>query len=335
MADKIAVIGGGSWGTAIGLLLARKGHDTTIWEFNRPWAEAMSADRENKQFLPGHPFPPTLRATNDLAVALAGVTWVVAVTPSHTMRSVMTRAAPLLPPGAPIVSAAKGIENETLMTMSEVLSEVLPEARMRLAFLSGPSFAKEVARGVPTAVTVASRDPVLARNVQTLFSTPTFRVYTSEDVVGVELGGALKNVIAIAAGIVDGLEFGDNTRAALITRGLHEMARLAMKRGANPLTLASLSGMGDLVLTCTGALSRNRSVGVALGRGRKLAEILAEMKMVAEGVKTAKSVYDLAVREGVEMPICEQVYRILYEDKDPREAVGELMGRPPRGELEQ
>jgi glycerol-3-phosphate dehydrogenase (NAD(P)+) len=294
----------------------------------------MIAARENVQFLPGHVFPPNLEATNDLEQALRGAAVVVAVTPSHTMRAVMTRAAPHLPADAPIVSATKGIENDTLMTMSEVLEEVVPAARGRLAFLSGPSFAKEVARGVPTAVTVASRDAELARRVQALFSTPTFRVYTSDDVVGVELGGALKNVIAIAAGIVDGLEYGDNTRAALITRGLHEMARLAMKRGANPLTLAALAGMGDLVLTCTGELSRNRSVGVALGRGRKLEEILGEMKAVAEGVKTAKSVHDLATREGVEMPICEQVYRILYENRDPREAVAELMGRPPRGELE-
>jgi glycerol-3-phosphate dehydrogenase (NAD(P)+) len=335
MAERIGVVGAGSWGTALALLLSRKGFSTTLWAYDAKHAAEMAKRRENAVYLPGFPFPPSLSVTSDLAAAVGDATLVISVSPSHTVRSVMSRARPFLPRGIPIVSASKGIENDTLMTMSEVLEEILPiEHHPYLTYLSGPSFAKEVAQELPTAVTVAGRDPAVSRRVQEIFTTPHFRVYTSEDVIGVELGGALKNVMAIAAGVADGLGYGHNTRAALITRGLHEIARLAMRRGANPLTLAGLAGMGDLVLTCTGDLSRNRSVGLRLGRGEKLAAILGEMKQVAEGVKTAKSVHDLAQREGVEMPIAEQVYRILYEDKDPKQAVFELMGRLPRQELE-
>jgi glycerol-3-phosphate dehydrogenase (NAD(P)+) len=332
MGIRIGVVGAGSWGTALALLLARKGYETVLWAYERECVDGIRQFGENRMFLPGFPFPATLTATNDLAEAVGGADLVVAVSPSHTVRQVMIRAREFLP-RVPIVCASKGIENDTLMTMSEVLEEVLPrEYHPHLAYLSGPSFAREVAQEFPTAVTVASRCEETAQRAQEVFTAPYFRVYTSDDVVGVELGGSIKNVMAIGAGVADGLGYGHNTRAALITRGLHEMARLAMRRGAHELTMAGLAGAGDLVLTCTGDLSRNRGVGLRLGRGEKLKTILSEMKMVAEGVKTAKSVHDLARRERVEMPIAEQVYRILYEDKDPREAVFELMGRLPRAE---
>jgi glycerol-3-phosphate dehydrogenase (NAD(P)+) len=334
MGIRIGVVGAGSWGTALALLLARKGYETVLWAYERECVDGVSQYGENRMFLPGFPFPPTLTATNDLPEAVRGADLVVAVSPSHTVRQVMTQARDFLPK-VPIVSASKGIENNTLMTMSEVLEQVLPsEYHPYLAYLSGPSFAKEVAQELPTAVTVAGRSEETAKRAQEIFTAAYFRVYTSDDVIGVELGGSIKNVMAIGAGVAEGLGYGHNTRAALITRGLHEIARLAMRRGAKELTMAGLAGMGDLVLTCTGDLSRNRGVGLRLGRGEKLQAILSDMKMVAEGVKTAKSVFDLANRERVEMPIAEQVYRILYEDKDPREAVFELMGRLPRAERE-
>lgn len=331
--SRAAVIGAGSWGTALALLLARKGLSTRLWAHHSMDVDDLVRRRENVTFLPGHEFPDTLTPTGDLAFALRDAELVVLVAPSHTVRAVLGDARGFLPADVPIVSASKGIENDTLLLMSEVLEEVLPAERHRwLSFLSGPSFAREVAVETPTAVTVAGRDAAVVAQVQDAFTTPYFRVYTSDDVVGVELGGALKNVMAIGAGLVDGLGYGHNTRAALITRGIAEMSRLALRRGAHPLTLGGLAGMGDLVLTCTGELSRNRTVGVRLGRGEKLGAILAEMKMVAEGIRTAKSAFDLAQREHVEMPIAEQVYRILYEDKDPKVAVTELMGRPPKAE---
>lgn len=333
MSVRIAVIGAGSWGTALALLLARKGYETRLWAHNAERVADLERQRENGTYLPGFAFPDTLHATGDLPEALTGVDCVLSVTPSHTVREVMTRALPHLPPGAPIVSASKGIENSTLMVMSEVLEDVLPKAlHPNLTYLSGPSFAKEVAQELPTAVTIAGHDAAFTRRAQELFTAPYFRAYTTEDVIGVELGGALKNVMAIGAGVADGLGYGYNTRAALITRGIAEMGRLAHKRGANPMTLAGLAGMGDLVLTCTGELSRNRSVGLRLGKGDTLATILGDMKMVAEGVKTSKSAYDLARREGVEMPIVAEVYKILYQDKEPRLAVSELMGRLPKHE---
>jgi len=333
MSVRIAVIGAGSWGTALALLLARKGYDTRLWAHNAARASELEEKRENTTYLAGFPFPDSLHATNDLRAALDGAECVVSVTPSHTVRDVMKQALPHLPPDAPIVSASKGIENSTLMVMSEVFEDVLPKSlHQNLTYLSGPSFAKEVAEELPTAVTVAGKDVPMCKRAQELFTAPYFRVYTTEDVIGVELGGALKNVMAIGAGVADGLGYGYNTRAALITRGIAEMARLVTKRGGQAMTLAGLAGMGDLVLTCTGELSRNRSVGLRLGRGDKLSTILGEMKMVAEGVKTSKSAYDLAKREGVEMPIVQEVYRILYEDKEPRLAVSELMGRLPKQE---
>jgi glycerol-3-phosphate dehydrogenase (NAD(P)+) len=259
---------------------------------------------------------------------------VLSVSPSHVVRAVMGQAAPLLAPGALVVSASKGIENDSLATMDEVLAEVLgPEAAARCAFLSGPSFALEVGLGHPTAVTIAAHQAAVAKQAQELFQTPWFRVYTTPDVRGVELGGSLKNVIAIAAGIVDGLGFGNNSRAALITRGLAEITRLGVAAGADPRTFAGLAGMGDLILTCTGALSRNRSVGMELGRGRSLDEVLGGMVAVAEGVRTTRSAYHLARRLEIEMPIVEAVHAILFEGLEPRRAVTTLMLREPKAEV--
>jgi len=325
---KTGVIGAGSWGTTLADLLARKGFEVTLWAYEQDLVERMRKNRENDLYLPGFALAPGLAFTNDLGEVATGRQMLVLVPPSQVMRRVMQQAVEHIQPGTLLVSAAKGIENDTLLPMSDVLQEVLPPAVAEgLVFLSGPSFAREVAAGMPTAVVAAAGREKAARQVQAAFSTEAFRVYTNEDVIGVELGGALKNVIALAAGVSDGLGFGYNTRAALITRGLAEMTRLGSAMGANPATFAGLAGMGDLVLTCTGDLSRNRTVGMELGRGRKLAEILGGMKMVAEGVKTTLSAYQLACKLGVEVPITEQTYRILYEEKDPRQAVADLMLR--------
>ena len=333
MHEKIAVIGGGSWGTTLAGLLAEKGHDTSLWVFEEDLAQRMQATKINDIYLPGHILPASLKVTHGLDEAVTGADIVLMVTPSHVLRGVLTQLAPSVRGDVCFVCASKGIENETLLTMHEVMEDVLPkEFHNRIACISGPSFAKEVCQKMPTAVSVACRDPQVALRVQAAFNTQYFRVYTNPDVTGVELGGALKNVIAIAAGCSDGLGFGHNTRAALITRGLSEIARLGMAMGANPLTFSGLSGMGDLVLTCTGELSRNRTVGYKLGQGRKLGEILSEMKMVAEGVKTAKAAYGLAKKYNVTMPITEQVYNLLYEDKDPKSVVRELMTRGLKSE---
>lgn len=333
MTGTIAVIGAGSWGTALANLLARKGGDVVLWSYEEDVAEAIQREHRNPRYLSEIPLEPSLRATPDIPVAVRGAEVVVSVSPSHVVRPVMKEVAEHLERGVSVVSASKGIEVETLQTMDEVLAEVLPEeTARRAAYLSGPSFALEVGLGQPTAVTMASHDEDAAVAAQELFQTEAFRVYTNPDVRGVELAGALKNVIAIASGVIDGLGFGYNTRAALITRGLAEITRLGVALGANPLTFAGLAGMGDLILTCTGALSRNRSVGVELGKGRPLNAVLGEMTMVAEGVRTAKSAHELARRTGVEMPIVEEVHAILYEDRAPREAVENLMLRAPKPE---
>jgi len=325
---KIAVIGAGSWGTALADLLAKKGLPVTLWVYEADLAERMAQTRENDLYLAGRVLCERLTYTSDLQDVCRGRDVLVLVPPSQVMRRVMEQAVGAIAPGTLIVSASKGIENDTLMPMSDVLFSILPaEQQERIAFLSGPSFAREVAQEMPTAVVAASRSLEAAQDTQRLFSTETFRVYTNHDIIGVELGGALKNVIAVAAGVSDGLGFGYNTRAALITRGLAEMTRLGLAMGAEAGTFAGLAGMGDLVLTCTGELSRNRTVGIELGKGRSLEEILGGMRMVAEGVKTTLSAWQLACRLGVEMPITEQVYRILYEGKDPRVAVTELMLR--------
>jgi glycerol-3-phosphate dehydrogenase (NAD(P)+) len=331
---KAAVIGAGAWGTAIASVLAEGGRPVSLWSHEPAVAHDIRERRENPRYLPGAPLPPSIDATTELSEAVAGAGLVVLVSPSHVTRSVLERLAPLLPAQVTLVCATKGIENETLMTMSEVCEDVLPpERHPYLAYLSGPSFAKEVALRLPTAVVVASRWERIARQVQAAFARPWFRVYTSSDVMGVELGGALKNVIAIAAGASDGLGFGHNARSALITRGIAELSRLALRKGANPLTLSGLAGVGDLILTCTGELSRNRQVGLRLGRGERPEAILASMTQVAEGVRTASSVHDLARRLGVEMPICERVYEVLFEGLTAREAVARLMTRELKAEF--
>ena len=325
---NIGVIGAGSWGTTLANLLAKKGFPVTLWVYEADLAERMAKTRINDLYLDGFTLSPNLVFTNELSEAVVDRQLLLLVSPSQVMRQVLKQLQPHLDEACLLVSAAKGIENNSLQLMSEVLEEVLgAEVKNRCAFLSGPSFAKEVAEEQPTAVTVAADDLGVAHRVQEIFSTDYFRVYTNQDVVGVEIGGALKNVIALAAGISDGLGFNHNARAALITRGLVEIGRLGMAKGAIESTFAGLAGMGDLVLTCTGDLSRNRTVGMELGRGRKLEEILNQMHMVAEGVKTTLSAYQLANKLGVKMPITEQMYQILYEDKDPKLAVADLMRR--------
>ena len=331
--ERIAVIGGGSWGTALADALARNGHDTLLWAYERELVAEINNSHTNSLFLPDIPLHPALACTASLADALAGRGIILLVTPVQVMRGVLAQAAPLIGPGAVIVNASKGIELETLKTVSQVCGDLLgPEALNRYVALSGPTFAREVASGFPSLIVAASLDEGCARRVQAALSGPQLRVYTNSDVIGVELGGAVKNVIAIAAGISDGLGFGHNARAALITRGLAEMNRLGRAMGAQAATFAGLAGMGDLVLTCTGDLSRNRTVGFKLGQGQRLADILAEMRMVAEGVKTAESVYRLSRKLGVEMPIVEKTFQILHEDKPARQAVTELMARELKAE---
>ena len=334
---KVAVIGAGSWGTALARLLAGKGLAVSLWVHRQEQAAALVRDRENRAYLPGIPLPATVQPTANLAAAVAGQEAVVMVVPSHGYRQVFRDLLPQLADNAAVISAAKGIENDTLMTMNQVMAAecaATPGKRLRLGVLAGPSFAKEVAAGIPTAVTVASSTKENARFFQDLFFTERFRVYASTDVIGQELGGALKNIIAIAAGICDGLGYGTNTRAALITRGLAEITRLGVKMGANPLTFSGLAGMGDLVLTCTGDLSRNRTVGLKLGQGMTISAILAEMRMVAEGVKTTKSARALAAKMGVEMPILTQVYQVLYEEKPCQAAVRDLLARDQKEEMD-
>ena len=332
---RIAVVGAGSWGTVLADLLARNGHRVELWAREPEIVEQVNAWHENGLFLKGTRLADPLTATADLARAVAGKELVVMAVPSHHLRAVAAALRGSLEPRAAVVSVSKGIENDTDLTMTGVLKETLGLPDDRLAVLSGPSFAVEVARRMPTVVTVASRKTELARAVQRTFAAPYFRVYTSRDTLGVELGGALKNVIAIAAGMVDGLGLGLNTRAALITRGMTEIRRLGKAMGANPRTFSGLAGYGDLILTCTGDLSRNHTVGRELASGKRLNDILAAMRMVAEGVRTAQSVYHLSTRLGVEMPISRQTYRILYEGLPPREALYELMARELRPELDE
>jgi glycerol-3-phosphate dehydrogenase (NAD(P)+) len=324
---KVAVLGAGAWGTALAKVLADKGDTVHLWSRRADLCAQINDTHVNGRYLPAATLPETLSATTDLKDALHRATMVVFVVPSHATREVAKAAAPLVPADVPVVSATKGIENESLDFMDEVLKQELPKARDQLAFLSGPSFAKELALGLPTAVVIASHKSDVCEEVMRRFHTPYLRLYNSDDIAGVEVGGAMKNVIAIAAGCVDGLGLGHNTRALLITRGLAEIAKLGMARGASALTVAGLAGMGDLVLTCTGELSRNRTVGVELGKGRKLGEILAGLGHVAEGVKTAKSAYDLSVKLNVEMPITREVHAVLYQDKPASQGLADLMAR--------
>ncbi|MBW1888915.1 MAG: NAD(P)-dependent glycerol-3-phosphate dehydrogenase [Deltaproteobacteria bacterium] len=333
---KIGVVGAGSWGTALANLLAHKGGCVDLWVFEDEVREQIRQARENKVFLPGILLSDNLAPSTDIGSVVADKDFLLMVVPSHLVRSVAGDIAAHISPGTIVISASKGIENKTHLTMTQVLAEMLPSVSpTNLSVLSGPSFAREVAVNVPTVVTVAARDPEVALRVQHVFATPYFRVYTSDDPMGVELGGAVKNVIAIAAGIVDGLGLGLNTRAALITRGQTEIRRLGLKLGANPRTFTGLAGIGDLILTCTGDLSRNHTVGKQIGQGKTLKAILSEMRMVAEGVKTSKSVYNLARKLGVEMPISSEIYQVLYNDVPPKEALFRLMTRDLKDELDE
>lgn len=335
MAAETAIIGGGSWGTTLAILLARKGVEVKLWVYEAELVGTIEKQRENTLYLPGFEIPEKVKPTASLTEAAAGCRVILNVLPSHAVRGVMSQVARSLKGDEIVVSASKGIETDTLMTMNELLAEVTPPAlHRRLCFLSGPTFAREVAAGKPTAASIASGDYQAARAVQGLLSDSTFRLYTVSDVVGVVLGGAFKNVIAVAAGISDGLGLGDNARAALITRGLAEMTRLGVRMGADPATFSGLSGIGDLVLTCSSSMSRNHTVGYRIGKGDKLEDILSGMKMVAEGVKTAKSVMGLQQKHQVELPIAQKTFSILYKNEDPRRAVLELMTRTLKGELD-
>ncbi|MBV5340436.1 MAG: NAD(P)-dependent glycerol-3-phosphate dehydrogenase [Deltaproteobacteria bacterium] len=332
-AERIAVIGGGSWGTALAGRLAANGNDTLLWAYEPELVAEINSSHTNSTYLPGINLHPTLACTGSLEESVLGRGIILLVTPVQVLRGVLKQLAPYIDKNAIIANASKGIELETLQTVSQICAGVMGDAVMaRYVALSGPTFAREVAQELPSLIVAASLNSTASERVQAAFSCPCLRVYTNIDVVGVELGGAVKNVIAIAAGICDGLGFGHNARAALITRGLAEMNRLGQAMGAQASTFAGLAGMGDLVLTCTGDLSRNRTVGFKLGQGMKLADILAEMHMVAEGVKSSESVYQLARRLGVEMPIVEKTYQILHEDKPARQAVIELMARDLKAE---
>jgi glycerol-3-phosphate dehydrogenase (NAD(P)+) len=333
--SRIAILGGGSWGTALAIVFsrARRKHDISLWVHDPAHAESIRRDRENRNYLPGHRLQPEINVTNEMHSAISGAHILIGAIPTAHARVVYSSAMASVASGAVFVSAAKGLEPATHKRMSEVLSAVVSsKSTVPFAALSGPSFAAEVARGEPTAVVLATKDAALGAELQEEFAAPNFRVYTNDDVLGVELAGAMKNVIAIAAGVCQGLGLGSNPLAALITRGLAEMSRLATALGAQPETLTGLAGLGDLVLTCTGSLSRNRQVGVELGKGRVPAEILAGMRMVAEGVGTTAALLVLAREAKVELPITEQVAAILHHGKAPREAIRDIMERPQRRE---
>jgi glycerol-3-phosphate dehydrogenase (NAD(P)+) len=329
----VAILGAGAWGTALARVLAEHGEAPRLWTWQSEHALAMRRERENREFLPGFPLPEAIEPSADLGATLLGADAVLLVVPTAACRSTLEQASAFIPAEATIIIASKGIEPGSLMLLSEVVEDVLGVgARARTVVLSGPSFAKEVALGLPTSLVAAARSEPLATSVQQRFSSDRFRVYAGDDPIGVQVGGALKNVIAIAAGACDGLGFGYNTRAALITRGLAEVARLALAKGGHVLTLAGLAGLGDLVLTCTGELSRNRTVGYELGRGKSLAAALGELGHVAEGVVTAESAYHLAARLGVDLPISSEVYRVLFQDKPVLEAVRAVLSRPLKRE---
>ena len=330
---NLAIIGAGSWGTALAMALGPRFERARLWVFERDLAARMAAGRENDVYLPGFQLPANVEVTSSLAVALEDASIVLSVMPSHLVRSLYEQMLPHLTESMVFVSATKGLENGTLLRMSEVIGAVLA-ARMTppVAVISGPTFAKEVAAGQPTALVVASTDGILAECVQAAFSGPAFRLYTSSDTLGVEIGGSIKNIVAIGAGVLHGLGLGDNPMAALITRGLAEMTRLAVAMGGRAQTMAGLAGLGDLVLTCNGDLSRNRMVGVELAHGRKLDEIVQSMRMVAEGIKTTNAAVDLAKRYAVEMPIAGRMFEMMHSDLAPRVAIQRLMERSLKGE---
>lgn len=332
---RVGVVGGGSWGTALAKLLADKGFVLDLWVFESEVKEQIETLRENKVFLPGIILPENIIASNDLEKVVSNKDLVLSVVPSHCTRDIAGKMKTFIRPDTIVVSASKGIENKTHMTMTQIFEEQIdflsPD---NLVVLSGPSFAREVANQLPTVVAAASVCRESAEYVQSIFSCPSFRVYVNDDPVGTQIGGAMKNVLAIAAGICDGMNMGLNSRAALITRGLTEMNRLGTRLGADPLTLAGLAGVGDLLLTCTGALSRNYTVGKQIGAGKKLDEIISEMRMVAEGVKTTRSVYNLSRKLGVDLPICNEVYAVLFENRPVEQTVERLMNRSLKHELD-
>jgi glycerol-3-phosphate dehydrogenase (NAD(P)+) len=328
----VGFVGAGSWGTTLAIHLGELGHDVLLWGHGAPQREALRSDRRNRLYLPEALFPSTVTIVDEPADASAAPVVVIA-TPTQYIRRTMSDVTPQMLAGKTVVSLSKGIENGSLLRISELMAETHGVDSSRFVSLSGPSHAEEVARRIPTLVVAASASLACAAEVQELFNSETFRVYTSDDLLGVELGGSLKNVIALCAGILDGLDGGDNIKAALITRGLAEITRLGTSLGAHPQTFSGLSGLGDLVVTCTSPHSRNRHVGEQIGRGRTLSAIVAEMNMVAEGVTTTKSAYDLAARHGVETPIINEVHRVLFEEKSPREAIYTLMTRQTRHEI--
>ena len=328
---RVGVVGAGAWGTTLAKLLAEKGNSVTLWVWEPELAASMAREHENGIYLPGVELPETIEITTSLAQIARGCSAVLLVTPSHVLRSVFTGLAPSLESSTLLISATKGLEPTGCLTMSQVIRQVAPEVKA-LAVLSGPSFAREVSRGLPAAVVAASHDPDTAQQVQSLLNTPTLRVYAGSDPLGVELAGALKNVIAIAAGVVDGLGLGHNALAAVVTRGLHEMTRLGVTMGAKAETFAGLAGLGDLVLTCTGDLSRNRQLGLALAKGASLAELLRRSSTVKEGVNAARAAVSLARRFSVEMAICGEICAILFENKSPQAAVTDLMTRALKAE---
>jgi glycerol-3-phosphate dehydrogenase (NAD(P)+) len=331
--NSLAIIGAGSWGTALAIVLAPRFQDIRLWVYEADLAARMAKSRENDVYLPGFRLAPQVHVTPHLEESLENAEAVLSVVPSHVVRGIYRQMLPCLRPETVLVSATKGLETGTLLRVSEVISQVVSERfPPRITVLSGPTFAREVAAGDPTALVAASRDIALAETVQAAFSGPTFRLYTSSDPIGVEIGGSIKNVVAIGAGVLSGMGLGHNSTAALITRGLAEMSRLAVALGGQPKTMAGLAGLGDLVLTCNGELSRNRTVGLELARGGNLRQIIDSMNMVAEGIKTTDAAVGLARRLDVDMPICEQMFQVLHSGVPPQEAVRRLMDRTLRGE---
>lgn len=335
LVNKVAIIGAGAWGTALAVVAGTRAGEVAIWARRAELAAALNAEKENRMYLPGVRLGDSIHATADMEQAVARSEVVVVVTPSHAFRDTVRDLAPFLPRDAAVVSATKGLEEDTLARMSEIMRQELPGDPARFAVLSGPNFAIEVGRGLPTASVVAASSRGTAEYVQDALMAPWFRLYTNPDVVGVELGGALKNIIAIGVGIADGLEIGQNGRAGLITRGLAEIARLGIALGARSLTFAGLAGLGDLVLTCTGEYSRNRRAGLELGRGKTMTEILATSQQVIEGFRTARAARVLSQRAGVEMPITEQINAVLFRGRSPADALAALMAREKRHEIEE
>jgi len=330
---KIAIVGAGSWGTAIGILLAKKGYDISLWDRKKELIDEINNTHENISYLPGVIIPSNALPTNSIEECINGARIIVMAVPSHAVRDVGNFIKPFVNKEQIFVSLAKGIENITFKRMSEILEEIFPDNK--IAVLSGPSHAEEVSRDIPTTVVVSSKCQETSEYIQDVFITPKFRVYTNPDIIGVELGAAIKNIIALAAGICDGLGYGDNTKAALMTRGIVEIARLGVKLGAQPLTFAGLSGIGDLIVTCTSMHSRNRRAGILIGQGKTVDEAVKEVKMVVEGINATKSTYALSNKVGVEMPITNEMYLILFEGKDPKYAVSDLMLRNKRHEMEE